>query len=200
MSSIPRGLSDAPNTRFHPSINPRRGRRAGRAAREESSAVTPSVLNSRLHRPNGAGVFSYFEGNRDPSSVSRSARLGNLTRRRLSVPSGRARTTGRKWRSHSPVGVRAVRRGVLRLSQYGVERPAVVIGIVILRRLRVRSRESTELRARHRRQTEQQYLRSNNYRDMFRRRGIPRVVCAALRAEFSAGLDLRLVRPYRQCP
>jgi len=59
----------------------------------------------------------------------------------------------------SPVRIRSIRRGVLRLSQYGVERPAVVIGIVILRRLWIWSRKPAELCVRHRRQTEQQYLR-----------------------------------------
>lgn len=56
----------------------------------------------------------------------------------------------------SPVRIRSVRRGVLRLSQYGVERPAVVIGIVtglivILRRLWIWGRKPELLCVRHRR-------------------------------------------------
>lgn len=62
-------------------------------------------------------------------------------------------------RTISPVGVGSVRRGVLSLSQYRVERPAVVAGIVIL--LRMRSRKPIDLRARHHRQTQEQYLRNS---------------------------------------
>lgn len=83
----------------------------------------------------------------------------------------RRRVPGRDGRTISPVGVRSVRRGVLRLSQYGVVRPAVVVGIVVLRRLWIRGRKPIELRARHRCQAEQQYLRNDrqNYATVARK-------------------------------